>query len=1284
MKGEEQLADQWDLISEGLRKDVKRVFERTTSFSFPYTFEEGIAVFRGTLVKELGIQDLDDRRDILRCLEDRYVNRKLDFDDLGKTLTSMAMKVESFLKRVFIIAKGTRNNGQFAACLKEFLRDHGFLSQTDRDKFFDKNNPVNPEYFASKMPFGEHMKKVYNIRNLEGHLDPELEDDELLSIIKSIVIVYLFITFSYYERLKEKVTVQLGADDFTVNWSDFYSKCNNFDPNYHYILITGPNVNLSSEQLSHFSNINWSFVFDFDVYSEQRGLLAAAKTKLEHAKAIQQIVNGIGTGSVTFPLNTVFWFSAAGNLSIRESMPTRNSIFSWKEKYSEYIRKLMSDFHQQIPKKPVSIIILYDIQPHIEEVLQAIKLAFGEKVNIIFSTQRNSSLSSLISDEELNAEQCDITFAQICEGFRILQGHMLQVGSTDNVYLPCHPAKGGKSIEIDSVLLQKIRQYFYVVHLNVTNDPIKEEVSTRSFYQGRVISWSELEDGGYDVKREITEDIEEELRRWLENRSTGGIVTLYHYPGAGATTIARKIALNFYRKFPTVILEDYDKVKTVEALHKIFERTEQPILVIVDNKVSATQVKELSEQTEHRIIKCVFLFVEGHFENKKGFYLPLRILPEEENRFKKKFEDHFPLKKDQFKKIFEVRNSNEMTPFFFGLTAFEEKYISLSDYVRLRLSDITDQQKQLLAYIALCSFYGKGEHTNIPSYLFMELLKVPEDYCILQHWVPRKMLDLIIETESLYWRALHPVIAKELLNQLLGVNSSNQINPYKLADLCKSFIGLTRGVSTRKIDEVLGLLTNLFIFRNSNVEEIPEDESVEGNGGVKKGFSTCIYDLASNSLRIEVLESLTDNFPTEEPHFWAHLSRVYSHDGRYPQAHDAIDKGLSLLKNDESRRDYFILQHIKGICYRAEAYAISDKYYGQECPEEEMLRFKELFEFAEKHFLETRILAPQREHGYISYIQFVVKAIEFGRSISDKGKVGGFTSFLTHSSSEWYVRILNEAGEMLEQIKEKSNGRYSPYSKKMELRLLKFYDEHDQLINSWRLLLGNRSFNPIVIRRQIVNAYLAKSEFDWDRLKISHLNQVEELLFQNIKSQADDRDIRLWFKVARRLNFNEERIIRVLEQREFLQENLESAFYLHCLYSIKALGGATSAIKLANEYRVKCQDRVKIPVSKVFCREWVGKKSGRIQLVNHSEVGIWEPQLNFFKEDKPNFLERLRGKVKRYKDRSQGFIELEGCGLEALYVPGSVNHYSDNEGDNVDFYLGINYFGLRAFKVRNI
>ncbi|MHC5862085.1 hypothetical protein, partial [Nostoc sp.] len=66
---------------------------------------------------------------------------------------------------------------------------------------------------------------------------------------------------------------------------------------------------------------------------------------------------------------------------------------------------------------------------------------------------------------------------------------------------------------------------------------------------------------------------------------------------------------------------------------------------------------------------------------------------------------------------------------------------------------------------------------------------------------------------------------------------------------------------------------------------------------------------------------------------------------------------------------------------------------------------------------------------------------------------------------------------------------------------------------------------------------------------------------------------------------------------------------------------------------------------------------------------------------KTNVLKRVNGVISSIEGPAKGYIEVEGTGLKAFFVPGKDYQKGSFESKNVTCYLGFSYSGLRAWEV---
>ena len=99
-----------------------------------------------------------------------------------------------------------------------------------------------------------------------------------------------------------------------------------------------------------------------------------------------------------------------------------------------------------------------------------------------------------------------------------------------------------------------------------------EQTDGDLFLKGATVGWYDLNVGAVDADRDITAKLEQRIRQEIEARATRR-VNLWHLPGAGGTTVARRIGWNIHRHFPTVVAREIQPQETAERLRHLFGET---------------------------------------------------------------------------------------------------------------------------------------------------------------------------------------------------------------------------------------------------------------------------------------------------------------------------------------------------------------------------------------------------------------------------------------------------------------------------------------------------------------------------------------------------------------------------------------------------------------------------------------------------------------------------------------------------------------------------------------
>ncbi|MBL7818011.1 MAG: hypothetical protein JNL70_23580 [Saprospiraceae bacterium] len=1305
-------SQEWLKIKAELKKSIEPVFTKA-GITPCVPFEQIIDIFQIIIEKEIGDNDLDDREKIGDALRVRYIQK--DGNLYPTILLSLAIKLETYFKRLFkIVGEGlwTNENNQMKGQIVTFVKKHKythldgeFTNANDGDafdnkKFFKTDSNSKPIYtpvdLRGMFPFSEQFKWAYDIANSQRHSDPSISEDDLPKLITHVITCYLYVASKYAKRLSKELIHQPDTATTLSDWNIFKQHCGNFEKNQAYFLITDK-LYLSTEQLSHFVNVKWDFVFDFDTKSDIDGLYAS----FHHSNKFPQVVNQIihtsddrGKITATFPDNTTFWYYGQGNEGRQKSLVPSSKIADWQTMYRRYTQDLMIEYYEKkysFNHNPIKVIILTKDTDKLKEVVYAIKgMNLNLNIDFIFANEDNTKLLNL--SNEISGKEISLPISTLLEGFRELEGQMFSSNVSNKVYLPCHSSKGN-SIELPITDVISVKQYFKIIHLNILNE-IDEQISDKSFYQGRTITWKEL-DSRYDVDRTITEKLIDAIEKPLKSNVESAIFYLTHYAGVGGTTIARRIAYQLHRKFPVLLLNEvissYGENELIEKLVKIRQITEISPLVIVDNSnITRQQVEMLERVAGNRLVKTVFLLVESTFvepkQEKNRFYIPSSLDKNEANRFVTRFSGEYKDKAKDFPFILTDNTPNILNPFYFGLIANENEYISIDKYVQKRIDSINENEKDLLLILSFCQIFAKGKLREVPHFIISKFLNIDEAYIRLKkHTQNHKIYDLIIETDDLSWRTIHPLIADNILKQLIGTNDTGVLNPYSLKDFAVRLIKSLRTVSDNRNEQVLELLHNLFILRgddNTTSESEEADADFSNNLYNKKLFSKLINELDNNNNRVEVFESLTTEFPDENAHFWAHFARLHSIDKEFDKALLTIDTALNV---NEKESDIYRFVHIKGMCYRTELYRLKEKCKGNKDEiSKSMSQMRLYFDNAKEAFDNAREVAPQKEHGYIAFIQMAIQMIEFEYSISiHKTVTKDYTQFI--KSNVWCRNLLIQANEVINDYKDNNQEFENPKIKEKQNLLLKFFGDKGRMIDAWQSLLDKKEFDQNLVRRQLAYAYLAKNDFDWEKTKGKDINNILKNIEKNLQNKVEVRDLQLWFEVSRRLNADANLLIPKVQEWEFKKPSLDTAYFLMCLFGVQAIDGVKSGVNNYEKYQKEVAKRINTSYSKVFCVEWVGTDNNKSILLNHKQVGKWIRDNRFFETSPLNLL-KLKGRVIKYLSRTQGFIEVEGCGIQVMYQPALCNHFSDDaqKGTRVEFFVGFNYDGARAFEVKNI
>ncbi|HJR09558.1 MAG TPA: hypothetical protein VJ842_20010 [Pyrinomonadaceae bacterium] len=1061
-----------------------------------------------------------------------------------------------------------------------------------------------------------------------------------------------------------KLTDQVLPVNVKTQWDGFVSACHDFDKDRGlYFLITGPQAEADLPLLSAIGRIGWSAVLDFDPNTQDQGLYKHASSELRKHRSLHLM-----TFEEDVPLNpkrATYWYAARGLTGRSSTLPEDNGWIKWNRMYYQHLQKFFSDVASTVGSL-ITVVVLWDNLEYVRKVCDFIDQVFGDRAEFVIAVPNPQRFDSLAS--VYNTQSFPLSGRQIAIGIRSLI--ITSAPSADYVLVPA-PQKSMVALPPEDVNF--IEEEMVLIHLGLGINEEEGRQAGYEFLRGGRISWFELS-LHYDVERDKTSEVKEQVQKDLEGRQPTRI-NLYHFPGAGGSTISLRVAWDLHKEYPTVLLQKVSPY-TLERLRKLYSYSGLPILAVIESSdVLGEFLEPLYAQVETEHIPVVFLVVTRRSREiasgtPRSMYVRERLNEAEANRFAKVYTEEEPSRRRELEELAHNETMSRLrVPFFFGLTAFGEDFIRLQPYVRTRLENMEEIERKIMCYLSLAYRYAQK---SIPAQMFTSILGLSSSRIIqLEKFLQPERLSLLVKEDYGEWRPAHVLIGNEIVEQILAGNSQRENWRQNLSTWVTLFIEDSIGLKTSAF--IIDLLKRLFIYRGDREELIQEI-------GEKSTFSRLIQDISSPEGRLSVLQKLADMYP-DETHFAGHLARFLSTEHDHQRALEYANSAIKLAPNDD------VLRHIKGVVLRNWAYSIMVRVEhnlkgGKSTFAEDIDRINEFIQQAEKEFTMSRELNPDREHGYVSHIQLLTRSIEFGYKRSGKATM---LEFLSDPTFTQYQDMIDRAETVLEEVRRLRAGRPpGRFIEDCENEMDLFYGNYSDVLQSWNSMLETRDIYKPPVRRRLVRAYLSRTQRSWDTLSNKDLKRIYDLMEQNLLEEPEEeRNIRLWFNAARRIaTVSIDSAIERLVNLYSTTKPLDAIYYLYVLYTLKAIDGSDTAKKRAEVLIKESQFIARHKPKGGFSFEWMGPGLEMTRLVHYTKLGNIDDTTGFYNDVSP--LVRVRGKIAKASKPEAGLIELQ-CGLTAFFVPqprrAPASFGPQDVNKNVDFYLGFSYEGLRAWSV---
>ena len=1052
-----------------------------------------------------------------------------------------------------------------------------------------------------------------------------------------------------------------GIDAESENvWPAIFSGLHSLETTTNFILVADRIPNSKVASISSIGSVPWRAVLDFDPQSDIDGLLSSVSSMIGHENLVHKVVRG---DSPQLQANVgIFWFFAKG-LSGRQDTLIQDDYKIWVRSYKSEMGKQIQGLAARICPSPVVAVVLFtDLsqKKYIRTVAEDLNGAFGEAIEIIVIAE-NSELERALTDDVddglLQVYKMDLR--SLCNGLFVHYADQVGVDESRCVM----PTTSGAPVEIQRETALWVRENFELV--DRTAGMSGEDQATH-YRKGADINWRNLNlhhDCDRDIYAALHRQVEEDLRRRQTVR-----VNLYHAPGAGGTTLGRRVAWDLHNTYPVLVLNICSPKDTADRIGKISAITGSGVLVVINGGHAENDIDALFEYLKASHIPAVLFRVVRRPKKmgagKRMFWLDSSLSDAEAERFRVCYGNESPSKKNELAKLAKLRNDVQRNAFFFGLTAFEKDFLGLSPYVSTRLQNLNPVQKQIIGYIALAYYYG---HESIPGQAFASMLKLPRSKFINISAIfagdRDTALDLLIMKEHAEWRMSHHLVALEVIQQILSIPSganNSEIWRQKISLWAKEFATFCRGDDPTVSERMLKLVRRVFVYRDNS-----DFLGTESAG--TSHFAKIIEDIPSAHGKVELLRHLISCYP-EEAHLYAHLGRFQGLNGEFEEGLNYIDKAISIQADDH------VLHHMRGMVLRQKMRAEKDGGAGVQV-------LVQIAENASQSFSKSRMLNPENEHGYIGEIQMLIQLIDWS---AQRSHLTFWELIAQNNVSPFLKNSMERAEALLDEVFHLyADEKPSRFVIDCRAKLQLVYGDFTAALQAWDNLLARPDTVASPIRRQIVWTILRRHKGSFHTFTAKEMERVIRLLAANLDEDVNDStSLRLWLRAIRQ-NPVVPSLDSILEKVAYWKTNtssLDAAYYLYVLHMLSAMEGSRQSAADAEQALEECRGLSRYRRDRTKSFEWIGPGKGIASLVHQSRLGEWKG--DFWEHT--DALRRMTGRIVSIEAPQKGHIEIEG-GLLAFFVPAKSDiHLNKDENSLVQFFVGFSYEGLRAWDVQKL
>lgn len=1042
-------------------------------------------------------------------------------------------------------------------------------------------------------------------------------------------------------------------------WNDLYSRLFLMGKRHDIVLILpASSVGLTAE-VAHLGLLSPYVIVDFDSKSEESGSYAYIEPIIKPRRLVHKVKPG---DIAQFNHRSTTWYFARG------FNDSENSI---ELSHREWLRinvRTLSFIHEictRTAPKPLTIIMLAAgkaVERYEEDIIGS--LTAFDNVRIYVITDKTTEKDDAFFDEFKNeVSVLPVGIKNFTEAIKCVVKPSAEV--TERTL----PGIQSMPCAIKSEEQNWINEYLDMCYLE---NEFSNESGPENFRKGGEPTWADMY-RRYDCDRKVTRDLTREIGISLAKRRQNRF-NLYHSPGAGGSTVAKRVLWDLHETYPVGELLTCVPAGSVAAcLDFITRETSNSLLLLIDSsRFYQDDIEKLYEKIRAEQLPVVMLQTARRYEapstpsSPRSKWLPQELLKPEAEQIEEAYINSVPANRDSIKSVFQ--DKRQWQCICFGLAAYAENYQGISAYTASRLKYLSPAQKDIMVSFALAYFYG--QQALSPQFFATFLGKTPADLIDLENiFIDESTgaIDLLVmEDSGNEYRVMHQLIAKEILRQVLSARGQsdgecdkkfNESWKTALSVFARNFAEmLAQSPNSQRGKE---LLYRIFIDRAGRIDLSQE----------KQRYSMLFEDIPSEQGRLELFRSLSELFP-HEAHIHAHMARINSHVGNFGQAKESIKKALDIDPDDH------VIHHIHGTILHRE---IKDELRERDINWE---KIETLSVEALACYAQSRILDGGKEHGYISAIELCILLVDTAKK---KFKRTLPELLLDKVRAQFFLTLLGTANELFDTLRESLEGaNLGGHIVQCEAKLKAAQDDYSKALECYNNLLSRLDVAKPQLRRLLSRTYESRSrqttaEFDQDTAE-----RVYHLMEANIKEERNyTKNMPLWLRSARGLKQPPtlEKVIELLSYWKAESNDINAHFYLATMLSLQVIDGISGALRHAEIALEECKNAARYNAWRTYSREWLVNVPGIKGVISHSSVGEWDERIEFFADY--SRLREVEGRVSKIIDNGKGVVTLK-CGLNAFFIPGRFGiTQGKDENKSIKFYLAFSYDGLIAWHLPN-